>query len=223
VKNALMISVSALALIAGSNIVSAQEKGSQGAPPAAQNAPDAVQRDQNRREPEMNRGGDLKARPDAPAAADESGKNGKPQRVEDENVERKGKGNSASKPGNNAQTEPRAAETPARNSKPSVSESAPNKPSTTGQGAAGATKPSAEQRTKISTTIRQQNVRPQANVNFTIAIGTKVPRSGVKFYRLPATVISLYPEWRGYEYILVGNEILVINPRTSEIVDVIPA
>ena len=98
-----------------------------------------------------------------------------------------------------------------------------NNQSTTGQGVAGATKLSAEQRVKISTTIRQQNVRPQDKVNFTIAIGTKVPRSGVKFYRLPGTVISLYPEWRGYEYILVGNEISVINPRTSEIVDVIPA
>ncbi len=220
-KNALMISVSALALIAGSTTVPAQEKGNRGAPPSTQNAPDALQRDQNRREPEMKRGEDPKERPDAPGATDESGK-GKPQRVEDKNRDRQGKGNSASKPGN-AQTEPRATETPARNSNPSVSESAPNKPSTTGQGAAQATKLSAEQRTKISTTIKKQNVRPQTNVNFTIAIGTKVPRSGVKFYRLPATVISLYPEWRGYEYILVGNEILVINPRTSEIVDVIPA
>lgn len=220
-KNALMISVSALSLIAGSNIVSAQEKGGQGAQPSTQSAPDTPQKDQNRREPEMKRGGDMKGRPDAPAAADESGKQRKPQRAEERSGERNGKGNSAAKPEN--QTEPRAAETPARNSKPSVSESAPNRPSTTGQGAAGATKPSAEQRTKISTTIRQQNVRPQRNVNFTVAIGTKVPRSGVKFYRLPATVISLYPEWRGYDYILVGNEILVIHPRTREIVDVIPA
>jgi hypothetical protein len=36
-------------------------------------------------------------------------------------------------------------------------------------------------------------------------------------------VIVVYPEWRGYDYILVGNEILVIDPRTHEIVAILEA
>jgi hypothetical protein len=92
---------------------------------------------------------------------------------------------------------------------------------TTGQAAAGG-KLSTEQRTKITTVIKSQNVRPVTNVNFSISVGTRVPRD-VGFHPLPAEIVTIYPEWRGYEFILVNNQILVINPRTLEIVDVIDA
>jgi hypothetical protein len=90
---------------------------------------------------------------------------------------------------------------------------------TTGQAGAGA-KLSTEQRTKITTVIKSQNVRPATNVNFSISVGTHVPRN-VGFHPLPAEIITIYPEWRGYEFFLVGNQIVVVNPRTLEIVDVI--
>jgi outer membrane biosynthesis protein TonB len=92
---------------------------------------------------------------------------------------------------------------------------------TTGQGAAGTSASlTTEQRTRISTSIRSTNVKPLTNVTFSISVGTKVPRN-VSRHRLPVTVIEVYPSWRGYEYILVGNDIIVINPRTLEIVAVI--
>jgi hypothetical protein len=50
-----------------------------------------------------------------------------------------------------------------------------------------------------------------------------VPREGVRFYPLPAEVVTIYPEWRGYEFILVRDEILVIDPNTYEIVAVLNA
>jgi hypothetical protein len=43
----------------------------------------------------------------------------------------------------------------------------------------------------------------------------------VTFHPLPAEIVTVYPEWRGYEFILVRDQIVVINPRTLEIVDVI--
>src|SRR5882762_5193943 len=92
---------------------------------------------------------------------------------------------------------------------------------TTGQAAAGA-KLSTEQRTKITTVIKEQHVQPVTNVNFSISVGTRVPRGGgVTFHPLPAEIVTVYPQWRGYEYILVRDQILVIDPRTGEIVDVI--
>jgi Protein of unknown function (DUF1236) len=91
---------------------------------------------------------------------------------------------------------------------------------TTGQAGAGG-KLSTEQRTKITTVIKEQHVQPVTNVNFSISVGTRVPRSGITFHPLPTEIVSVYPEWRGYEYILVRDQILVINPRTLEIVDVI--
>jgi hypothetical protein len=90
---------------------------------------------------------------------------------------------------------------------------------TTGQAGAGA-KLSTEQRTKITSVIKSQNVRPATNVNFSISVGTRVPRN-VGFHPLPAEIVTIYPEWRGYEFFLVNNQIVVVNPRTLEIVDVI--
>jgi hypothetical protein len=96
---------------------------------------------------------------------------------------------------------------------------ADSKSQTTGQAGAGA-KPSTEQRTKITTVIRDQHVQPLKNVNFSISVGARVPRD-VSFHPLPAEVVTVYPEWRGFEFVLVNNQIIVINPRTLEIVDVI--
>jgi hypothetical protein len=92
---------------------------------------------------------------------------------------------------------------------------------TTGQAGAGA-KLSSEQRTKITTVIRGQHVQPTTNVNFSISVGTRVPRT-VSFHPLPAEVVTIYPEWRGYEFILVNDQIVVVDPRTYEIVAVIEA
>jgi hypothetical protein len=96
---------------------------------------------------------------------------------------------------------------------------AEGKSQTTGQAAAGA-KLSTEQRTKISTVIKEQNIRPVTNVNFAISVGTRVPRE-VSFHPLPAEIVTIYPDWRGYEMFLVNDQIIVVNPRTLEIVAVL--
>ncbi len=77
-----------------------------------------------------------------------------------------------------------------------------------------------EQRTTIRTSIT--NVKPVTNVNFSISVGSRVPR-GVEFHQLPAPILAIYPDYRGYEFILVNDQILVINPRTLEIVAVLEA
>ena len=53
-------------------------------------------------------------------------------------------------------------------------------------------------------------------------MGTRVPRN-VHFYPLPRQVYVIYPEWRGYNYIMVGDEIIVLDPRTHEIVAILQA
>ncbi len=98
---------------------------------------------------------------------------------------------------------------------------ADSKSQTVGQAGAGA-KLSGEQRTKITTVIKGQNVRPVTNVNFSISVGTRVPRD-VSFHPLPAEVVTIYPGWRGYNFILVGDQIVVIDPGTFEIVAVMDA
>jgi hypothetical protein len=90
---------------------------------------------------------------------------------------------------------------------------------TTGQGAAGPAKLTTEQRTKISSVIRSQKVE-RVNLNVSVSVGTRIP-ADVRVHSLPQEVIVIYPEWRGYDYILVGEQIVIISPRTHEIVAVI--
>ncbi len=104
---------------------------------------------------------------------------------------------------------------------PSTKSSSEQNRATTGQGAAGSAKLTTEQHTKITSVIREQKVE-RVNLNVSVNVGTRIPTS-VHLYPLPQQVIVIYPEWRGYDYILVGEQIVIINPRTHEIVAVIEA
>jgi hypothetical protein len=107
------------------------------------------------------------------------------------------------------------------NNKMNAETKSPNERSQTTVGVAGAgVQLSTEQRTKITTVIREQRVAPVNDVNFSISVGTRIPRE-VSFHRLPAEVVTIYPEWRGYDYILVRDQILVIDPRSHEIVAIL--
>jgi hypothetical protein len=107
-----------------------------------------------------------------------------------------------------------------------ASDSKASQSTTTGQGAAaGSAKLSTEQRTKITTIIKQQKVErvEPSKLNISISVGARIPDRGVRFYSLPQEVVVIYPEWRGYDYILVGDEIIVLDPRTHEIVAILEA
>lgn len=92
---------------------------------------------------------------------------------------------------------------------------------TTGQGAGGAAKLSTEQRTKITSVIKEQHVQ-SVHLNVSVSVGTRVPES-VHFYPVPVEVVNIYPEWRGYDYILADDTIVIIDPHTHEIVAIIEA
>ncbi|MBI4273575.1 MAG: DUF1236 domain-containing protein [Rhizobiales bacterium] len=112
----------------------------------------------------------------------------------------------------------------APSAQPKAGQAPAKQQSTTGQGPAGSSGASltTEQRTKITTIIKQKRVKPVTNVTFAISVGAVVP-AAVHFYPLPIEVVEVYPEWRGYLFVLVGDEILVIHPRTHIIVAVLAA
>jgi Protein of unknown function (DUF1236) len=81
-----------------------------------------------------------------------------------------------------------------------------------------------EQRTKIHSIIVADRSAPRvAHVDFSINVGTVVPRGKVKLVALPSTIIEIEPSWRGFEYFLVGDQIVVVDPATLRIVAVLPA
>ena len=45
----------------------------------------------------------------------------------------------------------------------------------------------------------------------------------VTFYDLPETIVDIVPEYRGFDYIVVRDELVIIDPDTLEIVAILPA
>jgi hypothetical protein len=229
-SNRFLMSVAAAALIAGTGFANAQGTGmsreaptgatTQSAPPSDRGAPSAAT--------PMNRNdaSPSAAPADAPRSAQSDEKmqpqGGKNQRAQDTAPGQKSKGMSSENDKAGATKDMNRAED--RNGNMNRAEDrngAAKSTTTTGQAGAGA-KLSTEQRTKITTVIKSQNVRPVTNVNFSISVGTRVPRN-VGFHALPAEIVTVYPDWRGYEFFLVSEQIVVVNPRTLEIVAVIDA
>jgi len=81
---------------------------------------------------------------------------------------------------------------------------------------------SAEQHAKVWSTLRGEKAERLTNVEFSTRVGGVVPAT-VHLYRLPVSIVEYVPQYRDYEYILVGDEILIVDPRTLRIVAVIAA
>jgi len=89
-----------------------------------------------------------------------------------------------------------------------------------------ATSLSSEQRTRIREVIlRGRNAPRVAHPDFDIRVGYRIPRERLHFalLPLPSTIVDIEPTWEGYLYFLVGDEIVVVDPDTYEIVAVLPA
>jgi hypothetical protein len=93
---------------------------------------------------------------------------------------------------------------------------------TTGQAGAGASKTlNAEQKTRIRQTVIQSGSAPRlSNVNFSLSVGTVIPRS-VRLARLPPVLVEIYPQWRDYEFVVVEERIIIVEPKTLRIVAII--
>jgi hypothetical protein len=87
-------------------------------------------------------------------------------------------------------------------------------------GAIGGTSVTSEQRTQLREKITSVNLRRATNVGFTISVGARIPRT-VTYYDLPPDIVMIVPAYRRYKYIVVGNQLLIIDPRRHVIVDVL--
>jgi hypothetical protein len=86
----------------------------------------------------------------------------------------------------------------------------------------GDVKLSTEQRTKIRTTVLQGGNAPRVNnVDFSVTVGTVVPRERVRVVAVPPTLIEIHPAWRGYMYFIVGERIIIVEPSSYKIVAVL--
>ena len=77
------------------------------------------------------------------------------------------------------------------------------------------------QRTRVTESITKLKARPVENVNFSLSVGTVVPRD-VRFQPLPADVVDVVPQYRGYNFFVVRDDVVIVDPSSYQIVDVLP-
>ena len=79
-----------------------------------------------------------------------------------------------------------------------------------------------EQRTQIRQRLGSNTSAriDRSRVNFSLSVGVRVPKS-VRLYSLPPEIVEIVPAYRRYKYVIVDEEIIIIDPRTYTIVTVI--
>ena len=89
------------------------------------------------------------------------------------------------------------------------------------QGAGGSVTLNSQQRTRIQQTVLAgRNVPRVNNVNFALSVGTAVP-SSVRIVDVPSALIEINPQWRGHQYFVVRDEIIIVD-RSRKIVATVP-
>jgi hypothetical protein len=93
---------------------------------------------------------------------------------------------------------------------------------TTGSAPSASVTVNTEQRTKIKQHTSELRVGRIDRADFSISVGTKVPRT-VTLHTIPSSIVQIVPAWRKYKFVMVREEIVIIDPDTFEIVAVIEA
>ncbi len=203
-RRALFLATAAAIVIAGGPTVAQTQKAPPSnveraapPPPAIQNAPAEK----------------IEGEKVAPANKAQSGERGRDRNATESKPGAAGSNNAQTAPARPGGERPNAGETGSRQG-------------TTAQGGVaaqgGAAMPlNADQKRKIRTSVIDGRTAPRiTNVNFSISVGTVVPRT-VRVVQVPPTIVEFYPRWRGYLYFVHADEIVIVEPKTLRIVAVI--
>jgi hypothetical protein len=87
---------------------------------------------------------------------------------------------------------------------------------------AGATdlKLNPDQRHTIYLSISNQQQRETPPATFGAAVGGVVPPS-INLQPLPKTVVELVPRMQDYQYAMVANQVLLVDPKNRQVIDII--
>lgn len=80
---------------------------------------------------------------------------------------------------------------------------------------------SGEKRTKVQSVFRSHRSEAVVkDIDITVNVGVAVPRR-VTLYAVPEEVVIIVPEYRRYKYFIFGDKVVIVDPGTYEIVDVL--
>ena len=84
------------------------------------------------------------------------------------------------------------------------------------------TRVNSEKQVQISERLsRERLAEPERNLNISIRVGETIPPR-VRLYQLPPEIVSIEPEYRGYEYFATDDDVVIVEPRTHRIVSQVP-
>jgi len=75
------------------------------------------------------------------------------------------------------------------------------------------------QRTTIFRTVTGERVRT-APPAVDVRVGTRLPAT-IELQEMPTTVVQEVPAIRRYRYMVVNNEVVLVDPTTSEVIEII--
>ena len=145
--------------------------------------------------------------------------------------EQPGKGTAQTAPKESKGTAEKAAEPKDKATKGTAEKSAePKDKATKGAGAepkdkagsANRVQLTEEKRTNVGETFaKDTNLNRANNLNISINVGTRLPQS-VRLAAVPAAIIAIVPEYRSYKYVVVNDQVCIVEPNSYEIVEIIP-
>jgi hypothetical protein len=76
-----------------------------------------------------------------------------------------------------------------------------------------------DQRKQIVDQLRRDR-SASSNINVRVNIGERLPPR-VQPRRLPADIVRIAPQYRNYEYTVIDNRVVIVDPRRREVIDIL--
>jgi Ni/Co efflux regulator RcnB len=76
-----------------------------------------------------------------------------------------------------------------------------------------------DQRKQIVNQLRSERTATRTS-NVKVNIGQRLP-SGIQPHKVPVDIVRIVPQYRDYDYTLVDNRIVIVDPRRREVVDIL--
>jgi hypothetical protein len=74
--------------------------------------------------------------------------------------------------------------------------------------------------TRVSEALISTAPATSHNINIAVNVGAPLPGEA-ELLPLPPAVVSLVPEYQGYEYVVVNDEVVIVQPSTRVVVEII--
>jgi hypothetical protein len=69
--------------------------------------------------------------------------------------------------------------------------------------------------------VRNRDVARVDHPDFNVSVGVTIPRT-IHVAVLPEDIVTVVPEYRGFDYVVVGDQFLIIDPQSLEVVAILP-